>query len=143
LGYFSPVGIAMLYLLAILATNCPWCKWRQWEPAPFLWWLCETLLKIARGGNEFMTMAALGVFEEIFGGLADEVGGGKLEVVLEAISELRMGSEHWFECSAVIRTLLTLFPTWLYKVMHNRWPREVRRRSSGFAASLCLKLGST
>lgn len=51
--------------------------------------LCETLLMIAKGGNEFMTMAALGVFEEIFGGLAEEVGGGKLETVLEAILELR------------------------------------------------------
>ncbi|KAF8251637.1 NUC173-domain-containing protein [Wilcoxina mikolae CBS 423.85] len=51
--------------------------------------LCETLLKIAKGGNEFMTMAALGVFEEVFGGLIEEVGGGKLETVLEAIQELR------------------------------------------------------
>jgi len=51
--------------------------------------LCDTLLKIAKGGNEFMTMAALGVFEEVFGGLVEEVGGGKLETVLEAIQELR------------------------------------------------------
>ncbi|KAI5795677.1 NUC173 domain-containing protein [Geopyxis carbonaria] len=51
--------------------------------------LCEALLGIARSGNEFLAMAALGVFEEIFGGLAEEVGGGKLEVVIEAISELR------------------------------------------------------
>jgi hypothetical protein len=29
--------IAILYLLAILAPNWPWCKRRQWEPAHFLW----------------------------------------------------------------------------------------------------------
>jgi CBS domain containing-hemolysin-like protein len=37
---YCPIGI--LYLLAILAPNWPWCKWRLWEPAPFLWWFRDT-----------------------------------------------------------------------------------------------------
>jgi ribosomal RNA-processing protein 12 len=81
-GEHDPRVIHALQLVKAVAAAGTW-------PSKRIEGLCETLLKIAHGGNEFMTMAALGVFEEIFGGLVDEVGGGKLEVVLEAISELR------------------------------------------------------
>ena len=81
-GEHDPRVIHSLQLVKAVAAAGTW-------PSKRIEGLCETLLQIPRGGNEFMTMAALGVFEEIFGGLADEVGGGKLEVVLEAIQELR------------------------------------------------------
>ncbi|GAB7366694.1 hypothetical protein MBLNU230_g0652t1 [Neophaeotheca triangularis] len=51
--------------------------------------LCELLLNISRGSNEFLTMSAFEVFEIIFSGLADEVSSTKLPRVLEAIKELQ------------------------------------------------------
>lgn len=81
-GEHDPRVIHSLQLVKAVAAAGTW-------PSKYVEGLCETLLQIARGGNEFMTKAALGVFEEIFGGLIDDVGGGKLEVVLEAIQELR------------------------------------------------------
>ncbi|EMC95419.1 hypothetical protein BAUCODRAFT_110911 [Baudoinia panamericana UAMH 10762] len=51
--------------------------------------LCELLLNISRGSNEFLTMAAFEVFEIIFAGLADEVSSAKLPRVLAAITELQ------------------------------------------------------
>ena len=50
--------------------------------------LCEVLLNISRGSNEFLTMAAFEVFEIIFAGLADEVSSAKLPRLLEVITEL-------------------------------------------------------
>ncbi|KAA8895648.1 NUC173 domain-containing protein [Sphaerosporella brunnea] len=84
-GEHDPRVIHSLQLVKAVAAAGTW-------PSKRVEGLCESLLKIARVGNEFMTMAALGVFEELFGGLVDEVHGGKLEVVLEAISELRPSS---------------------------------------------------
>lgn len=51
--------------------------------------LCEILLNISRGSNEFMTMAAFEIFEIIFAGLADEVSSSKLPRLLEVITELQ------------------------------------------------------
>lgn len=51
--------------------------------------LCEVLLNISRGSNEYLTMSAFEVFEVIFSGLADEVSSTKLPRVLEAIKELQ------------------------------------------------------
>nr|POE96480.1 ribosomal rna-processing protein 12 [Quercus suber] len=51
--------------------------------------LCELLLNIARGSNEFLTMAAFEVFEIIFAGLADPVSSAKLPRLLEAIKTLQ------------------------------------------------------
>ena len=51
--------------------------------------LCELLLKIAKSGNEYMTMAAFDIFEVIFEGMTDEVSSAKLPRLLEIISELR------------------------------------------------------
>lgn len=51
--------------------------------------LCEVLLGIAKSSNEFLMMAAFGVFEEVFGSLVDEPASAKLPGVLAAISELR------------------------------------------------------
>lgn len=51
--------------------------------------LCEVLLGIAKSSNEFLMMAAFGVFEEVFGSLADEPASAKLPGVLAAIAELR------------------------------------------------------
>nr|POE65985.1 ribosomal rna-processing protein 12 [Quercus suber] len=51
--------------------------------------LCELLLNIARGSNEFLTMAAFEVFEIIFAGLADPMSSAKLPRLLEAIKTLQ------------------------------------------------------
>lgn len=51
--------------------------------------LCEVLLGIAKSSNEFLMMAAFGVFEEVFGSLVDEPASAKLPAVLAAIAELR------------------------------------------------------
>lgn len=51
--------------------------------------LCEVLLGIAKSSNEFLMMAAFGVFEQVFASLVDETASAKLPGVLEAISELR------------------------------------------------------
>jgi ribosomal RNA-processing protein 12 len=51
--------------------------------------LCEVLLNISKGSNEFLTMSAFEVFELIFAGLADEVSSAKLPRLLEAIKELQ------------------------------------------------------
>lgn len=81
-GEHDPRLIHSLQLVRAVAAAGTW-------PSKRTEGLCEALLRIARAGNEYMTIAALGVFEEIFGGLAEEVGGGKLETVLEAIHDLR------------------------------------------------------
>jgi len=51
--------------------------------------LCEVLLNISKGSNEFLTMSAFEVFELIFAGLADEVSSAKLPRLLDAIKELQ------------------------------------------------------
>ncbi|EME89168.1 uncharacterized protein MYCFIDRAFT_185566 [Pseudocercospora fijiensis CIRAD86] len=51
--------------------------------------LCELLLNISKGSNEFLTMAAFDIFEIIFAGLADEVSSSKLPRLLEIITELQ------------------------------------------------------
>jgi ribosomal RNA-processing protein 12 len=51
--------------------------------------LCEILLNISRGSNEFLTMTAFEVFEIIFASLADEVSSAKLPRLLEVITELQ------------------------------------------------------
>lgn len=51
--------------------------------------LCELLLNISRGSNEFLTMAAFEVFELIFAGLAGQVSSAKLPRLLDSIKELR------------------------------------------------------
>ena len=51
--------------------------------------LCELLLNISRGTNEFLTMAAFEVFEIIFAGLAGQVASAKLPRLLEVIRELQ------------------------------------------------------
>lgn len=81
-GEHDPRLIHSLQLVRAVASAGGW-------PSKRIEGLCELLLGIARSGNEFMTTASLGVFEEVFTGLVDQVGGGKLEVVLGAISELK------------------------------------------------------
>lgn len=51
--------------------------------------LCEVLLNISKSSNEYMTMAAFGVFEIIFEGMAADDSAAKLPRLLEVISELR------------------------------------------------------
>ncbi|KXL44470.1 hypothetical protein M433DRAFT_68283 [Acidomyces richmondensis BFW] len=51
--------------------------------------LCEVLLNISRGSNEFLTIAAFEVFEVIFAGLADPISSAKLPRLLDAIIELQ------------------------------------------------------
>ncbi|KAF2210958.1 hypothetical protein CERZMDRAFT_44286 [Cercospora zeae-maydis SCOH1-5] len=51
--------------------------------------LCELLLNISKGSNEFLTMAAFEIFEIIFAGLANEVSSAKLPRLLEIIAELQ------------------------------------------------------
>lgn len=51
--------------------------------------LCEVLLNISRGSNEFLTMAAFEIFEIIFASLADEVSSAKLPRLLDVITELQ------------------------------------------------------
>jgi ribosomal RNA-processing protein 12 len=51
--------------------------------------LCEILLNISRGSNEFLTMTAFEVFEIIFASLADEISSAKLPRLLEVITELQ------------------------------------------------------
>lgn len=51
--------------------------------------LCELLLNISRGNNEFLTMSAFQVFEIIFAGLAGQVSSAKLPKLLDAIRELQ------------------------------------------------------
>lgn len=81
-GEHDPRLIHSLQLVRAVAAAGTW-------PSKRTEGLCEALLRIAKAGNEYMAIAALGVFEEVFGGLAEEVGGGKLETVLEAIQDLR------------------------------------------------------
>lgn len=45
--------------------------------------LCEVLLGIAKSSNDFLMMAAFGVFEEVFASLVDEMASAKLPGVLE------------------------------------------------------------
>jgi len=51
--------------------------------------LCEVLLNISRGSNEFLTMAAFEVFEVIFAGLVDPISSAKLPRLLDSIIELQ------------------------------------------------------
>lgn len=51
--------------------------------------LCEVLMNISRSNNEYLTMAAFEIFEDIFSGMADEVSSAKLPRLMEIISELR------------------------------------------------------
>lgn len=51
--------------------------------------LCEVLMNISRSNNEYLTMSAFDIFEDIFAGMADEVSSAKLPKLMEAISELR------------------------------------------------------
>ncbi|KAK4120003.1 NUC173-domain-containing protein [Parathielavia appendiculata] len=51
--------------------------------------LCELLLRIARSGNEHMSMAVFDIFEMIFEGMANDVASAKLPRLLEIIKELR------------------------------------------------------
>ena len=51
--------------------------------------LCEVLMNISRSNNEYLTMSAFDIFEDMFAGMADEVYSAKLPKLMEAISELR------------------------------------------------------
>ena len=51
--------------------------------------LCEVLMNISRSNNEYLTMSAFDIFEDMFAGMADEVYSTKLPKLMEAISELR------------------------------------------------------
>ena len=51
--------------------------------------LCEVLMDISKSNNEYLTMAAFEIFEDIFSGMADEVSSAKLPRLMEIISELR------------------------------------------------------
>ncbi|KAI2632028.1 NUC173-domain-containing protein [Hypoxylon sp. NC1633] len=55
--------------------------------------LCELLLRIAKSGNEHMTMAVFDIFEMIFEGMADEATSAKLPRLLEIISEMKPSSD--------------------------------------------------
>ncbi|KAL8796289.1 MAG: hypothetical protein Q9195_001404 [Heterodermia aff. obscurata] len=51
--------------------------------------LCEVLMTVSRSTNEYLTMAALEIFEIMFAGMANESSSSKLPRMMEAISELR------------------------------------------------------
>ena len=51
--------------------------------------LCEVLMNISRSNNEYLTMSAFDIFEDMFAGMADEIYSAKLPKLMEAISELR------------------------------------------------------
>ena len=51
--------------------------------------LCEVLMNISRSNNEYLTMSAFDIFEDMFAGMADEVYSARLPKLMEAISELR------------------------------------------------------
>ncbi|CAK7564364.1 MAG: pre-rRNA processing protein [Sporothrix epigloea] len=67
---------------AIAASTAGWPS-KKIEP------LCELLLKIARSGNDYMSVAVLEIFEMIFQGMSDEIATSKLSRLLDIISELR------------------------------------------------------
>ena len=51
--------------------------------------LCEVLMNISRSNNEYLTMSAFDIFENMFAGMADDVYSAKLPKLMEAISELQ------------------------------------------------------
>ena len=51
--------------------------------------LYETLLRISKSSNEYITTTSFEVFETIFAGMADEISSAKLSRLLEAIIDLR------------------------------------------------------
>ena len=51
--------------------------------------LCEVLMQISKGQNEFLTMMAFEIFEVVFAGMADEVSSVKLPSLLESLTALR------------------------------------------------------
>ncbi|KAL7273333.1 pre-rRNA processing protein [Rhizina undulata] len=81
-GEHDPRLIHSLQLVKAVAASRGW-------PSKRIDALCEVLLEICRNSNEFLTMAAFGVFEEIFASVLDEVTSAKLPRIIEAISELR------------------------------------------------------
>ena len=73
---------ALHLVKAIAAASGGWPS-KKIEP------LCEVLMDISRSNNEYLSMAALEIFEVIFTGMADEVSSAKLPRLMEAISDLR------------------------------------------------------
>lgn len=75
----------LIHSLQLVKAVCAAGGW----PSKRIEGLCEVLLGIAKSSNEFLMMAAFGVFEEVFASLVDEPASAKLPSVLAAISELR------------------------------------------------------
>ncbi|KAI5300857.1 hypothetical protein KEM55_004398, partial [Ascosphaera atra] len=51
--------------------------------------LCELLMSVSRSSNEYLTMGAFEVFENIFASMADDFSSSKLPRLMEAIGELK------------------------------------------------------
>ncbi|PKS12231.1 hypothetical protein jhhlp_001530 [Lomentospora prolificans] len=79
----DPALVHALQLIKAIASSSGGWPSKQIEP------LCELLLRIAKSGNEHMTMATFDIFEMIFSGMADEVSSSKLPRLMEIISELQ------------------------------------------------------
>jgi ribosomal RNA-processing protein 12 len=79
----DPVMLHALQLIKTIASASGGWPSKKIEP------LCELLLQIAKGGNQFMTMAVFDIFEMIFAGLAEDVASTKLPRLMENISDLR------------------------------------------------------
>lgn len=100
--------------------------------------LCEVLLNISRGSNEFMTMAAFEIFEIIFAGLADEVSSSKLPRLLEVITDLQPSQND-----------SQLLPPWIavlsrgYEVFAQVEPEETFEKLPGLFGKICTFLASS
>ena len=81
-GEHDPRVIHSLQLIKAVAGAGGW-------PSKKVEGLCEVLLGVSKSTNEYIMMAAFGVFEEMFSGLVNGVASAKLPRVIEVISELR------------------------------------------------------
>jgi len=81
-GEHDPRVIHSLQLIKAVAGAGGW-------PSQKVEGLCEVLLGVSKSTNEYITMAAFGVFEEMFANLANGMASAKLPRVIEVISELR------------------------------------------------------
>ncbi|RPB03158.1 NUC173-domain-containing protein [Choiromyces venosus 120613-1] len=81
-GEHDPRVIHSLQLIKAVAGAGGW-------PSKKVEGLCEVLLGVSKSTNEYIMMAAFGVFEEMFANLVDGMASAKLPRVIEVISELQ------------------------------------------------------
>ncbi|CUS13553.1 unnamed protein product [Tuber aestivum] len=81
-GEHDPRVIHSLQLIKVVVGTGGW-------PSKRVEGLCEVLLGVSKGTNEYIMGAVFGVFEEMFANLVDGMASAKLPRVIKAISELR------------------------------------------------------